>query len=293
MKLCWIGIIGRPNVGKSSLLNEIIDYDLSIVSNKPQTTRDQILGIYNDEKYQWIFLDTPGIHKPLSKLGEELNKRALDTINDVDLILFLQPINEVISKGDLIILEKIKNFKNKIALITKIDLIKEDNDFLLKEKIKILDEYQFKKIFPISIKKRTSIDNLIEEFKKFSYEGQNLYEKDAITDRSELFLAKEIIRSSAIKYLNDELPHSIAVEITKYDINEKENFRIIEATIFCKKESQKGIIIGKNGSMIKKIGTLSRKTISQKFCTNVNLKLIVKINKNWINNEKTIKKFHY
>lgn len=293
MKLCWIGIIGRPNVGKSSLLNEIIDYDLSIVSPKPQTTRDQILGIYNDEEYQWVFLDTPGIHKPLSKLGDELNKRALETIEDVDLILFLQPVNEVISKGDLLILDKIKNFENKIALITKIDLIKKDEDFLLNEKIKILDNYQFKAILPISIKKRSSINNLIDEIKKYSYDGQNLYEEDAITDRSELFLAKEIIRYSAIENLSDELPHSIAIEITNYDINENENLRTIEATIFCKKESQKGIIIGKNGSMIKKIGTMARKIISQKFHTNVNLKLIVKINKNWINNEKMIKKFHY
>ena len=293
MKLCWIGIIGRPNVGKSSLLNEIIDYDLSIVSPKPQTTRDQILGIYNDEEYQWVFFVTLGIHKPLSKLGDELNKRALETIEDVDLILFLQPVNEVISKGDLLILDKIKNFENKIALITKIDLIKRDEDFSLNEKIKILDNYRFKAILPISIKKRSSINNLIDEIKKYSYDGQNLYEEDAITDRSELFLAKEIIRYSAIENLSDELPHSIAIEITNYDINENENLRTIEATIFCKKESQKGIIIGKNGSMIKKIGTMARKIISQKFNTNVNLKLIVKINKNWINNEKMIKKFHY
>ena len=135
-------------------------------------------------------------------------------------------------------------------------------------------------ILPISIKKRSSINNLIDEIKKYSYDGQNLYEEDAITDRSELFLAKEIIRYSAIENLSDELPHSIAIEITNYDINENENLRTIEATIFCKKESQKGIIIGKNGSMIKKIGTMARKIISQKFNTNVNLKLIVKINKN-------------
>ncbi len=294
MKICWIGIIGRPNVGKSSLLNKIIDYDLSIVSSKPQTTRDQILGIFNDEEYQWIFLDTPGIHKPLSKLDDELNKRAWDTLNDIDLLLFLQPINEEISKGDLLILEKIKYIENKIALITKMDLtIKNQSDYSLSNKIDILNKFNFKSILPVSIKNESSINNLIDEIKKYSYEGQNLYDEDSITDRSELFLSKEIIRYSAIENLSEELPHSIAIEITNYDIDEEKNSRNIEATIYCKKESQKGIIIGKKGEMIKKIGTKARKLINQKFNTNANLKLIVKVNKNWINDEKTIKKFHY
>ncbi len=291
MKVCWVGIIGRPNVGKSTLINNIIQYDLSIISNKPQTTRDQILGIYNEKDYQIIFLDTPGIHKPQSKFGDELNKKAYQTLDESDVILFLQPSNEVISKGDLSILEKIKSFENKIALITKIDLIKSNSE--LNEKIIQLSNFGFKEIIPISSNNRKSIDEVIAQIKKFSYEDEKLYDDDYITDKSELFLSKEIIRYCAIENLQDELPHSIAIEISKYEINQNETLRKIEAVIYCKKESQKGIIIGKGGSMIKKIGTKARKLISDKFDTNVVLKLDVKVDKDWINNDKKIKKFGY
>lgn len=291
MKICWVAIIGRPNVGKSTLLNNIIQYDLSIISSKPQTTRDQILGIYNDEEYQIIFLDTPGIHKPQSKFGNQLNKKAFESLDEVDLILFLQPMDQQISKGDLLILEKIKNYKNKIAIITKKDLLKNNND--INNKIIQLNKYLFNAIIPISQNDRKSIDNVIEEIKKYTYTDVQLYESDYITDRSELFISKEIIRLAAIENLSDELPHSISIEIYKYDIDEKETIRNIEAIIYCKKESQKGIIIGKNGNMIKKIGSRARKLISQKFDSKVNLKLLVKVNKDWINNEKQLKKFGY
>lgn len=291
MKICWVAIIGRPNVGKSTLLNNIIQYDLSIISPKPQTTRDQILGIYNDREYQIIFLDTPGIHKPQSKFGNQLNKKAFESLDEVDLILFLQPMDQQISKGDLLILEKIKDYKNKIAIITKKDLLKNNSD--MNNKIIELNKYVFNAIIPISQNDRKSIDNVIEEIKKYTYTDVQLYENDFITDRSELFISKEIIRLATIENLSDELPHSIAIEIYQYNIDEKEEIRNIEAIIYCKKESQKGIIIGKNGNMIKKIGTRARKLISQKFDSKVNLKLLVKVNKDWINNEKQLKKFGY
>ena len=291
MKICWVAIIGRPNVGKSTLLNNIIQYDLSIISPKPQTTRDQILGIYNDREYQIIFLDTPGIHKPQSKFGNQLNKKAFESLDEVDLILFLQPMDQQISKGDLLILEKIKDYKNKIAIITKKDLLKNNSD--MNNKIIELNKYVFNAIIPISQNDRKSIDNVIEEIKKYTYTDVQLYESDFITDRSELFISKEIIRLATIENLTDELPHSIAIEIYQYNIDEKEAIRNIEAIIYCKKESQKGIIIGKNGNMIKKIGTRARKLISQKFDSKVNLKLLVKVNKDWINNEKQLKKFGY
>ncbi|MBR3259689.1 MAG: GTPase Era [Mycoplasmataceae bacterium] len=291
MKVCWVAIIGRPNVGKSTLINKIIKYDLSIISNKAQTTREQILGIYNENDYQLIFLDTPGIHKPQSIFGDYLNKKALDTLKESDLILFLQPIDQKISNGDLFILEKIKNIENKIALITKKDLIK--SNFEIDQKIKELEKFDFKYILVISQYDEKSIDSVVEKIKEFSYEDDKLYDDDFITDRSELFISKEIIRFAAIENLNDELPHSISVEIIKYDINPEETFRDIEAIIYCKKESQKGIIIGKNGSMIKKIGTRARKIISEKFNSKVHLVLSVKVNKDWINNEKQIKKLGY
>ena len=291
MKVCWVAIIGRPNVGKSTLINKIIKYDLSIISNKPQTTREQILGIYKENDYQLIFLDTPGIHKPHSIFGDFLNKKALDTLKESDLILFLQPIDQKISNGDLFILEKIKNIENKIALITKKDLIK--SNFEIDQKIKELEKFDFKYILVISQYDEKSIDSVVEKIKEFSYEDDKLYDDDFITDRSELFISKEIIRFAAIENLNDELPHSISVEIIKYDLNPEETFRDIEAIIYCKKESQKGIIIGKNGSMIKKIGTRARKIISEKFNSKVHLVLSVKVNKDWINNEKQIKKLGY
>ena len=291
MKVCWVAIIGRPNVGKSTLINKIIKYDLSIISNKPQTTREQILGVYNENDYQLIFLDTPGIHKPHSIFGDFLNKKALDTLKESDLILFLQPIDQKISNGDLFILEKIKNIENKIALITKKDLMKSNLE--IDQKIKELEKFNFKYILAISQDDEKSIDSVVEKIKEFSYEDDKLYDDDFITDRSELFISKEIIRFAAIENLNDELPHSISVEIIKYDINPEETFRDIEAIIYCKKDSQKGIIIGKNGSMIKKIGTKARKMISEKFDSKVHLVLSVKVNKDWINNEKQIKKLGY
>lgn len=291
MKVCWVAIIGRPNVGKSTLINKIIKYDLSIISNKPQTTREQILGIYNENDYQLIFLDTPGIHKPHSIFGDFLNKKALDTLKESDLILFLQPIDQKISNGDLFILEKIKNIENKIALITKKDLMKSNLE--IDQKIKELEKFNFKYILAISQDDEKSIDSVVEKIKEFSYEDDKLYDDDFITDRSELFISKEIIRFAAIENLNDELPHSISIEIIKYDINPEETFRDIEAIIYCKKDSQKGIIIGKNGSMIKKIGTKARKMISEKFDSKVHLVLSVKVNKDWINNEKQIKKLGY
>lgn len=291
MKVCWVGIIGRPNVGKSTLINNLIEYDLSIISNKPQTTRDQILGLYNDDEYQIIFLDTPGIHKPLSKFGNELNKKAYDTLKESDLVLFLQPLNEEISKGDLLILDKIKDVKNKIALITKIDLAKSNNE--INNKIIELSKYHFNSIIPISKNNTKSINLVLKEIKKYTYEDERLYDEDFITDKSESFLTKEIIRFCLIENLEDELPHSVAVEINSYFINDEYTFRNIEATIYCKKDSQKRIIIGKGGEMIKKIGIKARKLISQKFNCKTNLKLQVKVNKDWINNEKEMKKLGY
>lgn len=291
MKVCWISIIGRPNVGKSTLLNKIINYNLSIVSNKPQTTRDNLLGIYNDNEYQLIFTDTPGIHKPQSILGDKLNKKAFDALDESDLILFLQPINEEILDGDLFILNKIKKIENKIAIITKIDLIK--NNEQINNKIAKLKEFNFKEILLASNNNDNLINNIINQIKKFAYEDKMYYDEDFITDKSELFLSKEIIRLSTIEYLKQELPHSIAIEINTYKVDDKNNKREIHATIYCAKESQKRIIIGKQGQIIKKIGMKSRKKIAEQFLTKVNLFLNVKVDKNWINDKNQLKKYGY
>ncbi len=289
MKVCIISILGRPNVGKSSLLNKIIKYDLAIVSNVPQTTRDQIMGVYTENDYQFVFVDTPGIHKPLNLLGESLNKEAFSSINDIDCILFLTPVNEEIKSGDKLILERIANSKNKIAVISKIDLAKSPDD--ISKKIKSLEEFNFQKIISVSNKNDKSIDSLIEILKEYSYEAPPFYDEDYITDKLMRFMAKEYIRESAINLLTDELPHSIAVEVQ--DFIEEEDRITINAVIYVKKDSQKGILIGKGASMIKKIGTNARMKMGHQFNSKVTLNLKVKVSNKWINDKSALKKFGY
>ncbi|MBU4690350.1 GTPase Era [Mycoplasma sp. ES3157-GEN-MYC] len=289
MKVSIVSIIGRPNVGKSSLLNQILNYELAIVSNIPQTTRDQINGVYNEPGYQIVFVDTPGIHKPLNKLGESLNKNAYDSLKDIDCILFLSPVNENIGSGDRVILEKIQNQKNKIAVISKMDLAKSPD--ILLAKVEELRSYGFEKIYSISTDNISSIKSLIEELKSCCYDGEPYYDEDYITDKSMRFMAKEIIRVSAMKLLREELPHSIAVEVNEFIENEDQIN--IEALIFVKKPSQKGMVIGKDGQMIKNIGINARKHMSMLFDTKVDLRLKVKIADKWINDPKFLKKMGY
>lgn len=289
MKICWVALIGRPNVGKSTLMNQIIKYDLSIVSPVAQTTRDQINGVYTDEEYQIIFLDTPGIHKPSSKFGQILNQSAWNTVKEVDLVLFLNPINQEISTGDQMIIEQLQNIKNKIAIITKDDLV--ETQLEIEQRILQLKKMGFEKIIRTNYNDPDKADYLLEQIKTFAYEDHQYYDSDYITDCSQLFLVTEMIRNSAIKFLSEELPHSIFIEVSDYQETKQKLF--IDATIYCKKESQKGIIIGQGGSMIKKIGTDARLAIINKFGLNVHLNLNVKVNKNWINNEKILKKYKY
>ena len=289
MKICWVALIGRPNVGKSTLMNQIIKYDLSIVSPVAQTTRDQINGVYTDEEYQIIFLDTPGIHKPSSKFGQILNQSAWNTVKEVDLVLFLNPINQEISTGDQMIIEQLQNIKNKIAIITKDDLV--ETQLEIEQRILQLKKMGFEKIIRTNYNDPDKADYLLDQIKTFAYEDHQYYDSDYITDRSQLFLVTEMIRNSAIKFLSEELPHSIFIEVNDYQETKQKLF--IDATIYCKKESQKGIIIGQGGSMIKKIGTDARLAIINKFGLNVHLNLNVKVNKNWINNEKILKKYKY
>ncbi|BAW18419.1 GTPase Era [Mycoplasmopsis bovigenitalium] len=289
MQVGIVTIIGRPNVGKSSLLNQILKYDLAIVSNIPQTTRDQISGIYNEPGYQIVFVDTPGIHKPLNKLGEALNKNAYEALQEVDCVLFLTPINEPIGGGDRAIIEKIANFDNKIAIISKIDLAKDPA--ILAARIEELKELGFTKILSVSTSSSDSISMLISELKKYTEVGEPYYDEDYITDKSMRFIAKEVIRVSAMKLLRDELPHSIAVEVNEF-IEEDEKITI-DSIIFVKKNSQKGMVIGKDANMIKQIGINARKQLMNLFDIKVDLKIKVKVANKWINDAKFLKKFGY
>ena len=277
MKVGFVTIVGRPNVGKSTLLNKILEYKVSITSDKPQTTRDQIKGIYNDEDSQIIFIDTPGIHKPKQKLGESLNESSYKSLKGVELVLFLQPIDDEIGPGDKFVIDKIQKNK-RVAVITKIDKSNQDEvEFRATE----LKTYGFEEVIATSVDIDESIDNLIEFLKEHLVEGEPFYERDDITDKSMRFIAKEIIRESAINMTRDEIPHSIGVEIEEFKEAETEEDQIkIMATIHVERDSQKGILIGHKGSMIKKIGSSARRKLKYNFNHRVHLELRIKVNKN-------------
>ena len=290
----FVAIVGRTNVGKSSLLNCIAGQKVAVVVNKPQTTRTAIKAIVNRKNSQIVFIDTPGIHKPKSKLGNTMNDTAWEAIPDADLTLFVvEATSNGIGKGDKMILEKIKE-KNAptILIINKIDLVTKEQVFKLIEEFK--DEYHFKAIIPVSTIKKCDVDIILEEIEKNLKEGPAYYDKDEYTDQTIRDIVSETIREKALKLLQEEVPHGIFVEVDKIKKGKtRENKPIfnIDATIFCLKDSHKGIIIGKNGSMLKKIGTYAREDIEKMLETQVNLKIWVKVKEDWINNDKFVKLF--
>ena len=277
MKVGFITIVGRPNVGKSTLLNKILEYKVSITSDKPQTTRDQIKGIYNDEDSQIVFIDTPGIHKPKQKLGESLNESSYKSLKGVELVLFLQPIDDLIGPGDQFVMDKISNNK-RAAVITKIDKSNQDD---VEVRVKELKALGFDQVIATSVEIDESIASLINFLKEHLVEGEPFYERDDITDKSMRFIAKEIIRESAINMTRDEIPHSLGVEIEEFiEPKTAEDQIKITATIHVERDSQKGILIGHKGSMIKKIGSSARRKLKYNFNQRVHLELRIKVNKN-------------
>lgn len=289
-KTCTVLLIGRPNVGKSTLLNKILNYEVAIVSKFAQTTRDQIKGIYNDDEYQLVFLDTPGMHKGQNLLSRRLNQKAIESLKSADLILFLTPANDEFGRGDNYILNLVKETKTPtIIVLTKIDLAKDKS--LMNNKIETLKKMGIKDIFGVGFDYDQSYIDLLNEIKKYAIEQEVEFEDDIFTDSSMRFLAKEIIRESALSKLYDELPHSIAVEID--DFKEQENLFEIYATIYVKKKSQKGILIGKNASMIKNISIDARQKMQRIFNSRIFLNIGVKVSEDWVNDENKIKKLGY
>ena len=290
----FVSIVGRTNVGKSSILNNLVGQKIASVVNKPQTTRTAIRAIINRENSQIIFIDTPGIHKPKTKLGDTMVETAFGTIGDVDLILFVvEATSEEIGKGDRIILEKIKESNKKtILIINKIDLVNREQIAKLIETYK--DEYNFEAIIPISALKECDVEKILEKIEKNLNYGPAYYSKEDFTDQTLRDLASETIREKALKLLKDEVPHGIFVEIEKMKRRktmENEPIFNIEATIYCLKDSHKGIIIGKNGLMLKKIGMYARQDLEKMLETKVNLKIWVKVKEDWVNNDNFVKKF--
>lgn len=291
MKVGFVSILGRPNVGKSTLLNSILDYKVSITSSKPQTTRDQIKGIYNDEDSQIVFIDTPGIHKPQQELSNNLNEASYSSVKDADVILFLTPINDDIGVGDKMIIEKIIN-KNPVAVITKID---ESDPEKAKEKAALLKEMGFTDVIGTSVNIQQSVNHLIDFLKGKLNDGEPFYDREEITDKSMRFITKEIIRESVIERVSHEVPHSIGVLINDFEepqFNSQDIYKI-KAFIYVERNSQKGIVVGKDGSKIKEIGIDARQKIEEILGHRVHLELKVKENKNWTDDEAKIKKMGY
>lgn len=287
-------IIGRTNVGKSTLLNSLVGEKVAIMTNKPQTTRTAIKAIVNRKNSQIIFIDTPGIHKPKSKLGEVLNDTAFQVISDVDFVLFLiDATSKKIGKGDRIILDKLQELRKKVILvINKNDLVKKTELLEIIENYKCA--YPFVAIVPISAVKNKGIEELLSEIEKLLPEGTAYYYKDEYTDQTMRQLVEEIIREKALKLLQDEVPHGMYVEISKMKRRKtKENEPIydIEATVYCLRKSHKGIIIGKDGNMLKRIGSYARQDLEKMIDTKINLKLWVKVKENWLEDNAIIKKF--
>lgn len=290
----FVSILGRTNVGKSTLLNSLVGEKVAIATCKSQTTRTAIRAIVNRENSQIIFIDTPGIHKPKTKLGNTMLETAWGTISNVDVTLFVvDGSKKELGKGDQIILDKIKEAKAKtILVINKVDLVKKEEIFQLIDLYK--DEYDFEAIIPISAEKQKNTEKLLDEIEKHMPEGPAYYDIDEYTDQTGRQLVEEVIREKALKLLDEEIPHGIYVEVEKMNLRNTtkgEEIYDVEATIYCLRNSHKGIIIGKNGEMLKRIGTYARQDLEKMLQTKINLKIWVKVRENWQDNNNIVKKF--
>lgn len=288
----FVTIVGRPNVGKSTLMNNIIGEKLSIISNKPQTTRNKIQTILTKEDYQIVFVDTPGIHKPRHKLGEYMVSSAETTLKEVDVVLFLTTPEKKIGPGDRYILDQLKFARVKVYLV--INKVDEVNHPRIAETISLYTkEYDFDQVIPISAKKGKNVDTLVNLIVDNLPEGPMYYPEDMITDQSERFIVSEIIREKMLHSLKDEVPHGTAVEVMIMKQDTNKGIYNINATIYCEKDSHKSIIIGKSGAMIKQIGEKSRKDIERFLDSKVFLELWVKVKKDWRDSKATLKTLGY
>lgn len=289
----FVSIIGKPNAGKSTLLNRLTGEKIAIISNKPQTTRNTIRTIITDDESQIIFIDTPGIHRPKTKLGEYMVNEINESIGSVDIIVYLVDVKRTYIKGEeRNLLEKLKATNKKVILgLNKIDLI--DKQELLPIIAKYKDEMDFSGIYPISAKDGYGVSDILAKIKNLLPEGPLYYPEDSLTDQPEREIVAEIVREKMLRLLDDEVPHGIGVEIMKFKDRENKDLIDIEATIYCEKNSHKGIIIGKKGSMLKKIGMYAREDIEKMLNTKVNLQLWVKIKDDWRNSKSMLSTLGY
>ncbi len=288
----FVALIGRPNVGKSTLMNHLIGQKIAITSEKPQTTRNRIQTVYTDKRGQIIFLDTPGIQKARNKLGEYMTAVSEGTLGEVDVVLWLVEPTTFIGAGERHIIELLKKVKTPvILLINKIDKVKDEEE--ITRAVNTYSEvYPFAKIIPVSALRSINTDKVIDVLFNYLSPGPQYYDEDTVTDQPMRQIAAELIREKALRLLDEEIPHGIAVTIEA--MTERENGMFdIEATIICEKESHKGIVIGKGGTMLKQIGSQARREIENLMGTKVNLKLWVKVRKNWRDSELYMKNYGY
>ena len=288
----FVSIVGRPNVGKSTLMNNVVGEKIAIMSDKPQTTRNTIQAVYTDEDCQIVFLDTPGIHKPKNKLGEFMVKSATDAFKNVDLVLFVVDDSKKIGPGDRKIIEDLKGIKTPVILVlNKIDKLEEAELFELMHLYS--KEEVFKEIVPISALKGRNVNELLKVIGKYLEEGPKYFPDYMITDQPERVLVSELIREKVLHYLNDEVPHGVAVEVERMKSRNDKDIVDISAVIYCERDSHKGIIIGKNGTKLKGIGKSAREDMELLLGSKINLQLWVKVKENWRNLQNYISDFGY
>jgi len=288
----FVALIGRPNVGKSTLMNQIIGQKIAIMSDKPQTTRNKIRAVYTSEQGQIIFLDTPGVHKPKSKLGEFMNTTVENTLNEVDLILFLVDASEKLGPGDRFIIEKLEKSKTPVFLvINKIDKVHPETLLPFIEEYRKL--HDFKEIIPVSALQGNNVHTLMEQILQLLPQGPQYYPAGQVTDSPEQFVISELIREKVLHLTREEVPHSIAVAIEHMAKKENSQAVYIYAAIYAEKESQKGILVGKGGSMLKEIGKRARHDIERLLGTRIFLELRVKVKKDWRNQDRLLRNFGF
>ena len=292
-KSAFIAIIGRPNVGKSSILNKLLGQKVAIVSSKPQTTRTRIMGVLTEGKDQLVFLDTPGMHKPKNSLGDYMVRSINESVAGVDACLLVTEAGQEIRENEKMLIEKVKKLDLPCVLaINKTDTIN-DKEVILEQIIKYSKEMDFDAIVPVSAETGSKLDELKDELKKFTSEGGHFFPDDTLTDQHEKVLAAEMIREKILRLTEKEIPHGTAVVIERMKMRDDKNLMDIDATIYCERDTHKGILIGKKGAMLKKISTYARQDMENFFGCKVNLKTWIKVKEDWRNKENLMRSFGF
>ena len=290
-KTAFIAIVGCPNVGKSSILNRLLGQKIAIVSDKPQTTRTKIMGVLTEGDTQLVFTDTPGYRRPRTKLGEKMVQAVSDSVSGVDACLFVVEPEGELRPAELELIEKFKKLKMPVILaINKVDTLP-DKEVLMARILELSKAYDFEAVVPVSALRGINMDELLSEMKKLAEESVFFFPEDTLTDQPERVIAAEIIREKLLRNLDREIPHGVAVSIEKMREREDSDIMDIEAVIYCEKDSHKGIIIGKNGAMLKRISTRAREDMEKFFQCHINLRCWVKVKEGWRNREGLIHNF--